>query len=188
MKGVIMSSNITLITGGSRSGKSGYAENVYDGKNDVLYIATAIVTDPEMEERIELHKRTRNQEWETAEQYKGVAGVIANTDKKNILLDCVTVMVTNLMFDRETNAEDLSAEEIVELEQKILIEFDKLIEAARKNNKNLVLVTNEVGYGLVPEYRIGRIFSDIAGRVNQRIAALSDEVFLVSCGLPLRLK
>lgn len=183
-----MSSKITLITGGSRSGKSSYAERIYDGDNDVLYIATAIVTDPEMEERIELHKENRNKNWETVEQFKNLDQVIKNTSKKNILLDCVTVMVTNLIFDRNPHAEDLTFDEVAELEKDIIKEFDTLIAEVRKQGKNIILVTNEVGYGLVPEYRLGRIFSDIAGRLNQRIASLCEAVYFVSCGLPLKLK
>lgn len=183
-----MASKITLITGGSRSGKSTYAENMYKGNDDVLYIATAIVTDSEMEQRINTHRMNRNQKWETAEQFKGVCQVVASTSKKDIILDCVTVMVTNLMFDQDAHAEDLKEEEVQALEERIIQEFENLIGQARDQDKNLVLVTNEVGYGLVPEYRLGRIFSDIAGRVNQRIAALSDEVFLIACGLPMQLK
>ncbi len=183
-----MSSKITLITGGSRSGKSSYAERIYDGDNDILYIATAIVTDQEMENRIEIHKERRNPNWETVEQFKNLDEVIRNTSKKNILLDCVTVMVTNLIFDRNPHAEDLDFKEIETLEQHIIKEFESLIEEVRKQDKNIILVTNEVGYGLVPEYRLGRIFSDIAGRLNQRIASLCDAVYFVSCGLPLKLK
>ncbi|HHX60166.1 MAG TPA: bifunctional adenosylcobinamide kinase/adenosylcobinamide-phosphate guanylyltransferase [Epulopiscium sp.] len=188
-----MSSNIILITGGSRSGKSSYAEKLYSHTNEVLYIATAIVTDKEMQDRINLHKQSRNQNWETAEQYKGLDQIVANTSKKNILLDCVTVMVTNLMFDQETNEEkvniqDLSLAALEVLEQNIIKEFRKLTKEVRARDKNIILVTNEVGYGLVPDYKLGRIFRDIAGRVNQQLALLSDEVYLVSCGLPLKLK
>lgn len=183
-----MDSNIVLITGGSRGGKSSFAESLYKGNDQVLYIATAIVTDDEMQRRIDLHKQSRNQCWETAEGYKDLDQVVASNPKQDILLDCVTVMVTNLMFDRDMHVEDLSYEEIEALEQSIIKEFKKLIAQVRIQGKNLVLVTNEVGYGLVPDYKLGRIFRDIAGRVNQQLALLSDDVYLVSCGLPLKLK
>lgn len=183
-----MASNITLVTGGSRSGKSSYAEGLYEGNDQVLYIATAIVTDKEMQERIDHHRESRNPNWETAEAYKDLDQVIANTSKKHILLDCVTVMVTNLMFDRASHAEDLEESEIEELERDIINEFKKLIKEVRAQDKRIVLVTNEVGYGLVPEYKLGRMFRDIAGRVNQQIGRLCDEAYLVSCGLPIKLK
>ncbi len=183
-----MSSRITLVTGGSRSGKSTYAESLYKGNDDVLYIATAIVTDEEMQKRIEQHKKSRNQSWETAEAYKDLDKVISNTSKTDIILECVTVMVTNLMFDEKIKVEDLTLAEIEGLEKNIANEFKKFLKEVRDREKNLILVTNEVGYGLVPEYKLGRIFRDIAGRINQELARLSDEVYLVSCGLPLKLK
>ena len=183
-----MSSKIILVTGGSRGGKSSYAESLYEGNDEVLYIATAIAVDPEMENRINLHRVSRNQSWETVEAFKDLDQVIAKSSKKDILLDCVTIMVTNLMFDHEANIEDCSLEEIQDLETRIIKEFKHLIRQVREQEKNIILVTNEVGYGLVPEYKLGRIFRDMAGRVNQQIARLSDEVYLVSCGLPLKLK
>ena len=183
-----MSSRITLVTGGSRSGKSTYAEGLYEGNDAVLYIATAIITDKEMQKRIEIHKESRNQKWETAEAYKDLDKIVSNTSKRDIILDCVTVMITNLMFDKETPIENLTLAEIEELEKEIVGEFKKLIKEVISRDKNLILVTNEVGYGLVPEYKLGRIFRDIAGRVNQELARHSDEVYLVSCGLPLKLK
>lgn len=183
-----MPSNIILITGGSRSGKSSYAESLYKDYNQVLYIATAIVTDDEMQERINHHKESRNQQWETVEAYKDLDQVIAKTSCKNILLDCVTVMITNLMFDQDSSVEDLSLKEVEALEERIIQEFTKLLSFVRDMEKNIILVSNEVGYGLVPAYKLGRLFRDIAGRVNQHLALLSDEVYLVSCGLPLKLK
>lgn len=183
-----MSSKITLITGGSRSGKSSYAERIYDGDSDVLYIATAIVTDPEMEDRVEMHKKNRDLNWEIVEEFKNLDQVIKNTSKKNILLDSVTLMVMNLIYDKNSHAEDLAFDEVRLLEESIIEEFEKLIAEVRNQGKNIILVTNEVGYGIMPEYRLGRIFSDIAGRLNQRIASLCDAVYFVSCGLPLKLK
>lgn len=183
-----MSSNIILVTGGSRSGKSTFAENLYTNNDDVTYIATAIATDNEMETRIKIHQQTRNQNWETIERYKDVYKTIGLIKSKNILLDCVTVMITNLMFDSDYDFDQMTNEDIMNLEKELTMQFELLFKEVRLQSKNLILVTNEVGYGLVPEYKLGRIFRDIAGRMNQKLAAWSNEVYLVACGLPIKLK
>lgn len=179
---------IILVTGGSRSGKSRFAEELLKEQEDVMYIATAIVTDSEMEERIEKHRLRRNSKWITFEGFKALDKAIENSDRKHILLDCVTVMLTNLLFDRNIDFDSISRDECENLQHEIEKEFIKFLSSARDNDKNLVMVTNEVGYGLVPEYRLGRIFRDMAGSINQLLAGLSDEVYLVACGLPLKLK
>jgi adenosylcobinamide kinase/adenosylcobinamide-phosphate guanylyltransferase len=179
---------VILVTGGSRSGKSTFAEELLKDKEDVLYIATAIVTDGEMADRIEKHKERRNTNWGTVEGFKDLDKALAATSSKYILLDCVTVMTTNIMFEKERDFDNITQVEIDSLESEIHKQFDILIEAVKKENKTIVLVTNEVGSGLVPEYKLGRIFRDIAGRVNQKLGALSDEVYLVTCGIPLKIK
>ncbi|SFB06261.1 bifunctional adenosylcobinamide kinase/adenosylcobinamide-phosphate guanylyltransferase [Clostridium frigidicarnis] len=181
-------SKITLVTGGSRSGKSSFSEKLLKHTDDVLYIATAIVTDKEMEDRIERHRKGRNHKWETLESYEDLHEKISNYTEKYILLDCVTVMTTNIMFSKYTDYENLSQEKIDEVCEYIKLQFRKLIDKVKDEDKEIIMVTNEVGWGLVPEYKLSRIFRDIAGFVNQHIAELSDEVYLVSCGLPLKLK
>jgi adenosylcobinamide kinase/adenosylcobinamide-phosphate guanylyltransferase len=181
-------SKITLVTGGSRSGKSTFAENLLKDRDDVLYIATAIVTDSEMENRIKRHRESRNSKWTTHEGYKDLDRTVERWNSKYIMLDCVTVMITNLLFDKERDFDNIPMEEIDELLEEIKIEFKKLINKCRDKDINLVMVTNEVGWGLVPEYKLSRIFRDIAGFVNQYIAGLCDEVYLVACGLPVKLK
>ena len=179
---------IVLVTGGSRSGKSTFAEGLLKEIDDVLYIATAIITDDEMKDRIKRHRESRNSKWETYEGFKELDKALDNIDKKYVMLDCITVMVTNLLFDNETDFDNISHERIDELTEYIKGEMKKLIEKAREKNILLVMVTNEVGWGLVPEYKLSRIFRDIAGFVNQYIASLCDEVYLVACGLPMKLK
>ena len=181
-------SKITLVTGGSRSGKSTFAENLLKNTDDVLYIATAIITDEEMRHRIEKHINSRNPQWTTYEGFCDLDIAIESYYESNIMLDCVTIMTTNLMFNKQIDFDNISMEEVDELLSSIKIEFEKLILKARATNKNLVMVTNEVGLGLVPETKLSRVFRDIAGFVNQYIASLSDEVYLVCCGLPLKLK
>lgn len=179
---------IILVTGGSRSGKSTFAEKLLEDKDDVLYIATAIVTDKEMEKRIKNHKERRNPKWGTHEGYKELDKVLKENPQKYIMLECVGTMVTNLMFDKNYDFDTMTQQEITELNESIKCEVEKMILAAKENNKELIIVTNEVGWSLVPEYRLGRIFSDILGHLNQLIAVLSDETYLVACGLPLKLK
>ncbi|WP_142414646.1 bifunctional adenosylcobinamide kinase/adenosylcobinamide-phosphate guanylyltransferase [Hathewaya massiliensis] len=181
-------SKITLVTGGSRSGKSTFAENILKDYDEVLYIATAIVTDKEMEDRIKRHREERNNLWETHEGYKNLDLALEKYNKKYVLLDCVTVMTTNFLFEKEIDFDNFSKEDMDNMVNYIKEEFRKLIEKARELNIELVMVTNEVGWGIVPEYRLSRIFRDIAGFINQYIAKLADEVYLVSCGLPLKLK
>ncbi|WBW98937.1 bifunctional adenosylcobinamide kinase/adenosylcobinamide-phosphate guanylyltransferase [Oceanirhabdus sp. W0125-5] len=181
-------SKITLVTGGSRSGKSSFAESLFEGRDDVLYIATAIVTDKEMENRIKRHREDRNSNWETYEGHKNLNKAIEGTDKKYVLLDCVTVMMTNLLFDKERDYDNMQKDALDSIMDEMKHEFKLLIDSCRENDKELVMVTNEVGSGIVPEYKISRVFRDIAGWINQYIAKLSDEVYIVACGLPLKLK
>lgn len=179
---------VILVTGGSRSGKSKYAEELLKGKDEVLYIATAIVTDVEMENRIKKHIERRNKKWTTYEGYKDLDIVLENNNEDTVMLDCVTIMLTNLMFSKEQDFEKMSLEEVDMLYEQIENQFKKLIIKAKNLNKTLIMVTNEVGYGLVPEYKISRIFRDMAGSINQFIATQCDEVYLVACGLPVKLK
>ena len=184
-------SNTLLITGGARSGKSSYAEKVAAGISEkVLYIATAVAFDLEMTERIENHKKSRPQAWDTFEGYKELDKVI--TDAKSydvILLDCVTVMLTNLLWEYPgMNFETPSLGVLAEAEEYVRTEFDKLLKAAEGYHGTLIMVTNELGSGLVPEAPIARSFRDIAGRVNQQIAAHCNEVYLTVCGIPLQIK
>lgn len=181
-------SKITLVTGGSRSGKSTFAENLLKDNDDVLYIATAIITDKEMEHRIKKHVDSRNSKWTTHEGFFDLDKAIEQYDIDNIMLDCVTIMTTNLMFKHELDFDNMSMEEVDNLLSDIKVEFQKFILKAKASDKNLIMVTNEVGLGVVPESKLSRIFRDIAGFVNQYIASLSDEVYLVCCGLPLKLK
>lgn len=188
LKGSDILSKITLITGGSRSGKSTFGEDILKDKDKVLYIATAIITDNEMRERVALHKERRNQNWETFEGYKDLKKVIEETTCRHIMLECVTTMITNLLFDQYTDFDQLSRNEIEVLEAGISGQFKELISTCRKLDKGLVIITNEVGFGLVSEYKLGRIFTDISGRINQLLGRLCDEAYLVVAGLPLKLK
>ena len=181
-------SKVTLVTGGSRSGKSSYAEGLLKDYDEVLYIATAIVTDDEMQARIDRHIADRNSAWTTYEGFKNLDMAISNTNKKHVMLDCVTVMTTNLLFEKEEDWDNISQERIDEITNNIKLEFKKLVDSCREKDINLVMVTNEVGWSIVPEYKLGRIFRDIAGFVNQYVAELSDELYVVVCGVAQKFK
>lgn len=183
-------SKVILVTGGSRSGKSVLAEQkaLEHGQRSVLYLATAIPVDEDMKERIRIHQARRDAEWGTYEGYRGLGEVVRTTEKNTVLLDCVTVMITNILFENEINFDEVDNREIEDLEAQIMMELSDVIKGARDGNKTLILVTNEVGMSIVPSYRLGRIFSDIAGKANQFIASLSDEVYISISGVPLRLK
>ena len=115
--------------------------------------------------------------------------VVKNTEKNTILLDCVTVMITNILFEEEERDFDkISASEVEKLESEVIKELTNLVKAIRDEDKTLIIVSNEVGMSIVPSYRLGRIFSDISGKANQVLASLSDEVYVAISGLPLRLK
>jgi adenosylcobinamide kinase/adenosylcobinamide-phosphate guanylyltransferase len=181
-------SKITLVTGGSRSGKSTFGEALLKEKDRVLYIATSIITDDEMRERIAIHKERRNKNWETFEGYKDLKEAIKQTECKYIMLECVTTMITNLLFDKYLDFDNISKEEVRVLEESISKQIEEVVSACREFDKELVIITNEVGFGLVSEYKLGRIFTDISGRINQLLGRISDEAYLVVSGLPLKLK
>ena len=166
---------LTLVLGGARSGKSGFAEALVEGAAGCgTYCATAEAGDAEMAARIAAHRSRRGAFWRTIEAPLAVAGVIAAeaNPTRPLLIDCLTLWLSNLM---------LAGAAIDE-------EFATLRMALRDAAGPVVLVANEVGLGLVPETPLGRKFRDAAGRLNQEIAALADRVVFVAAGLPLVLK
>ena len=182
---------LVLITGGARSGKSSFAERMAAGISDkVLYIATAVAFDEEMEDRIDKHKKSRPQAWTTHEGYRDLDKVIESANLYEvILLDCVTVMLTNLLWEYPgMDFKTPSQEVLAKAEKFVGFEFDKLLNATQGHKGSLIMVTNELGSGLVPEAPIARNFRDIAGRVNQQIAANCNEVYLTVCGIPMQIK
>ena len=183
-------SKIVLVTGGSRSGKSVLAEQKASeyGEGSVLYLATAIPTDDDMRERIRLHQERRDARWETHEGYRNLDEVLKETKKTTALLDCITVFITNILFEEDRDFDKITKDEIEDLQTMIIEEITKVVEAARIYKKNLIIVTNEVGMSLVPSYRLGRIFSDINGKVNEILAGMADEVYFSVCGIPIKLK
>lgn len=181
---------LIMITGGARSGKSELAEKIalQYGEKDVLYIATSIPFDEEMKDRVKKHRERRPNEWETVETYKGIYKVISESNKKVILLDCLTVMISNLLLEVDMTWDNIDSNVVDKIEENISYEIDNMIDAAKSYNGDVIVVTNEIGMGLVPEYKLGRIFRDIGGRMNKKVAYGADIVYLVVSGIPLGIK
>ena len=163
---------LTLILGGARSGKTAHALTASPAPH--CYIATAQALDGEMEARIAAHKLERGETWGLAEAPLDLASAIRTeaAENRTLLVDCLTLWLSNLMHEKRN------------IDQ----ETDALIDAARAAPGRIVMVSNEVGLGLVPMEKLSRDFRDAQGRLNQRIAAAADHVRFIAAGLPLILK
>lgn len=185
-------SKLILITGGARSGKSSLAESKASELGEkIAYIATAIPFDDGMKDRIKKHRASRPSTWHTIERYRNFNALEKEKgfiECELILLDCMTLMVSNLLLERNIDFDACSMSEIDNIEESIFKEVKELLEIVNKYHKKLIIVTNEVGMGLVPSYKLGNIFRDIAGRVNQYLAKQADEVYLTVSGIPLKIK
>lgn len=182
---------VILVTGGARSGKSNFAEKLcIDRNNSTAYIATSIPFDDEMKDRVSKHKESRPQNWETYEIYKDIYSIVKDLSKNHdtVIIDCVTLLVNNLMFTYDINIDEADQEQINNLESYIKDQVDKLISEVKKTNLYFVAVTNELGMAVVPANKLSRIYTDIVGRINQLIASQSDEVYLVVSGIPMKIK
>jgi len=172
-----------FITGGARSGKSRFAEQLALGFGTPLgYLATARPLDGEMSVRIAKHRERRSDGWLTIEEPLQLGKALAANDglHRAILIDCLTLWLTNLLLLEEDPSD--------ETEGRILEEVRQLAETLAGMTTPVIIVTNEVGMGIVPENRLTRIFRDIAGQANQILAAAADEAWLVASGIPIRLK
>ena len=174
-----MSKRLTLVLGGARAGKSTYAEELAKAGDRVLFVATAEALDEEMTTRIQAHKQGRPSEWDTLEEPLHLVPAMKSLlpDYDTVLLDCVTLWVTNLLVqDRTPESVDIPAE------------ARNLLDLYRDQGASWIVVSNEVGLGLVATTKLGRLFTDELGRVNQMVAAEADEVIFMAAGLPLTLK
>lgn len=177
---------IHFITGGTRSGKSSYCEELLEGRGEILYIATAIITDKEMEDRVKQHQKRRGQRFRTYEGSLELHKVVQQATEDVVMLECMGTWITNMIFEKYDNVESISRTEIMVLEESIMQRLDQLLEALAE--KEAYIISNEVGMGLVSEYKLGRIFTDILGRVNQKLAKKADKVTFMVSGLPMKLK
>lgn len=172
-----MAKQIILITGGARSGKSKYAEQRAGELGERrFYVATAEAKDQEMAQRIAEHRQRRSNRWVTVEEPVDLAAALAARRGKTdcALVDCLTVWISNLLIRRDGKYVEEKVEELVTILPRL--------------DFHVVLVTNEVGWGIVPDNALARQFRDLAGRAHQRIAAIADEVVLTVAGIPLVVK
>jgi adenosylcobinamide kinase/adenosylcobinamide-phosphate guanylyltransferase len=213
-----------LVTGGSRSGKSEYAENLAmhypaalcqeklqnllspeyakilqnrsESQNNAhyAYLATAKITDDEMAERVRRHQARRSAAWQTYEGYTHLEDVLQDIQGKyeGILLDSVSTMITNLLFDFIGDVDwdtfDFADVDYKRAEQVILKQFELLADAAEATDAPLVIVTDEIGLGVIPETPLGRAFRDMMGLVNQALAKRAETVYFVVSGIPVKIK
>lgn len=178
----------TLILGGARSGKSAYAEQLAaQSGRDVVYIATARPGDAEMAARITQHRSDRPQHWLTIEEPLRIADAITlhSAPDNVILVDCLTLWLSNLMFSGAGNYPDVGA---ITLPTLLTDERAALLDTLHKAKGDVVLVSNEVGMGIVPMGAVSRCFVDEAGRLNQAVAAVCSRAMFIAAGLPLTLK
>ncbi|MCS6907303.1 MAG: bifunctional adenosylcobinamide kinase/adenosylcobinamide-phosphate guanylyltransferase [Anaerolineales bacterium] len=177
---------LTLLLGGVRSGKSCFAQELASLQEGlVVYIATAQALDSEMERRVAQHRRERPEHWKTLELPYGVARGYRESglDAAVVLLDCLTLLVSNVIL-ATCPPESIDPERAMAA---VDCELDALLEVIRGSSAHWIVISNEVGMGVVPPYPLGRLYRDILGVVNQRVAAVADEVFLMVAGIPLPL-
>lgn len=175
---------ITLITGGSRSGKSAFAQRLAEEQpGSRLFLATCTVTDPEMELRILRHVQDRQKgNWATVEEPLDLAGQLRQAHRfDTVLIDCLTLWINNLMFEA-AGRNQVMDEDLVRTETELLLA------AARAHPGEVIMVTNEVGMGIVPDNPSARLYRDLIGRCSQSVGTAADRVFLVSCGIPIQIK
>lgn len=193
-------SSLTFVLGGAKSGKSEFAEHLCSRKERICYIATGVVKNPdgEMQLRIQRHQARRSNKWITREQYQHVDELINNSQQDGYLLDDAIMLVTNLFYDlvlAKTSPEKIddylesaSSQEIATIREKILSNWKKILAAVRVNNQSMVIVSDEVGLGVVPATKQTRILRDLYGEVNQLIAKEADNVYFVISGIAQKLK
>ncbi len=164
-----------LVLGGARSGKSAHAQRLAEAcGGDLRYIATAQAFDGEMQDRIARHRQDRDDRWRTIEAPVDLAGAIAGADAAGVvlLIDCLTLWASNLLLAELDATAALAS----------------LIDMLRETRGRIILVSNEVGLGIVPDNALARRFRDLAGTINQAVAAAADRVHFIAAGLPLVLK
>lgn len=184
-----MSKHLTLVLGGARSGKSSYAEALAAEQNgDVLYVATAEAWDDEMRRRIAAHKAQRPAHWQTVESPRHPGAAIRaalgelGSPPNIVLLDCLTLLANNVLIALPEAATEAAATAA------LMEEVDELLAAWDTCGGDWIVVSNEVGLGIVPAYPLGRLYRDALGRANQHLASVADTVIFMVAGIPMRLK
>ncbi len=176
-----MARRLILILGGARSGKSAFAERLARQRGNVLFVATAQALDEDMKRRIAAHRRIRPSDWSTLEEPLALASAIPSAlqGHETCLLDCLTLWVSNLL---------LSMEDKPAAEEEILAAAERVLDVYRESSATWIVVSNEVGLGVVPPSPLGNKFRDVLGRVNQAVASYADEVYLMVAGMALEIR
>jgi adenosylcobinamide kinase/adenosylcobinamide-phosphate guanylyltransferase len=177
-----LAKQIILLLGGARSGKSHYAQQLAgELGSKVLFVATGEALDEEMQARIAEHKKDRPKNWRTLETTTGIGERIEKQikDAKVVIIDCITLLISNLLHDEP---------DYPEAEKLIKAEINELIDVMDKLDASFVIVSNEVGMGLVPDNKLGRIYRDLLGKANQLLANHATEVYLMVACLPVQVK
>jgi len=183
---------LTFITGGARSGKSSFAEKMATNLGQTIYIATAQALDDEMAYRVKLHQERRPKNWITFEETKYVSKVLKDIrnkkdtflDFKGILIDCLALLVSNWLMDVDVN----DVKTWGKARRKLLEEIDNITCLAKDLPWQIIIVSNEVGLGLVPDYPLGRLYRDLLGEVNQKVAKAADQFYFLVSGIPIKIK
>ncbi|HCI82955.1 MAG TPA: bifunctional adenosylcobinamide kinase/adenosylcobinamide-phosphate guanylyltransferase [Ktedonobacter sp.] len=184
---------LVLILGGARSGKSTFAERLAaTSGRSVVYIATATASDDEMRDRIARHQASRPAHWLTIEEPLDIAGAVLRASEKAdvLLLDCITLWLGNFMGNMKTDDDVESIAFQNAFTQAALVDIERLLAIVAKlpEGKTLLVVSNEVGLGIVPAYALGRVYRDTLGIVNQRLAWSANRVYMLVAGLAIDIK
>ncbi len=175
----------TLITGGARSGKSRLAQEMaLKSGGPVLFVATAEAGDEDMKERIERHRRNRPSNWTTLEVTTHLGRHITQNIGKarTVIIDCVTLLVSNVFQENQSTADAAL------LEKAVVAEIEGLIKCIKRSDARFIIVTNEVGLGIVPADRVSRLYRDFLGMANRLLAENADEVIFMAAGIPVNIK
>lgn len=176
---------LALILGGARSGKSSYAQSLAEATGKpVTFIATAEALDDEMSARIQKHRAERPATWETLEIPFDIASQLHRVKSKVVLLDCVTLLISNLLMQFMKDDRVDEAPFMVAVQE----EINELVRRLRVGEQDWLLISNEVGLGLVPPYQMGRVYRDAIGWANQRLAREADTVIFMVAGIPTTIK
>ena len=178
-----------LILGGARSGKSHYAlELALKSPQPVLFVATAEAGDDEMRQRIEEHRKARPATWSTLEVATNIGGQIRQKagEAKTVIVDCITLLINNIFRKYSDSTGELI--DTLLIEKEVMAEIEELVNCMKRVNASFIIVSNEVGLGLVPANRVGRLYRDLLGKANQTLAQQVDEVYFMAAGLPVPIK
>jgi len=170
--------DVTFVLGGARSGKSRFAQRLASGRENVIFIATATASDPEMEQRIARHRRSRPAEWQTLEVPLNLDAAILSLedDEQLVIVDCLTIYLANVMKHAQNRISEIEGY------------MRRLCEALQNARAPIVIVSNEVGSGVHAATALGRLYCDLLGEFNQQVAALAQNVVVMMAGIPVPIK